>query len=81
MIASHYDRRTMVAMEAALEQVCACWPNGGTHQLRKRVARSIIRCAQTGNINLDALIEAGARGLAQRGRKGADSSFDQHSAA
>jgi hypothetical protein len=83
MIAGHYDRQTMAAMGAALDRVCECWPNGGTHELRKRVARNIIRCAQTRNNSLDALIEAGERALArpQSGQKGADISVDQQSAA
>jgi hypothetical protein len=83
MIAGNYDRRTMAAMEAALERVCERWPNGGTHKLRKRVARNIIRCAQTGSVSLDALIEAGERALARppSGQKRADISFDRRSAA
>jgi ribosomal protein L37AE/L43A len=65
MIVEHFDRRTMAAMEVALEKVCACWPCGGKHNVRKRVAQSIIRCAKTGNTTLDALTEAGDRALAQ----------------
>ena len=65
MIAGHYDRRTMAAMEVALDRVCERWPNGGTHKVRKRAARGIIRCADTGHTGLDALIEAGEHALAQ----------------
>jgi len=65
MIAGHYDRRTMAAMEVALDRVCERWPNGGTHKLRKRAARGIIRCANTAHTSLDALIEAGEHALAQ----------------
>jgi len=65
MIVERFDRRAMAAMEEALEKACERWPNGGTHRLRKRVAQSIIRCAETGNISLDALTEAGERALAQ----------------
>jgi hypothetical protein len=65
MIVERFDRRAMAAMEEALEKVCERWPNGGTHRLRKRVAESIIRCAETGNTSLHALIEAGERALAQ----------------
>ena len=65
MIVEHFDRRTMAAMEVALEKACACWPNGGKHNLRKQVAQSIIRCAKTGNTSLDALTEAGECALAQ----------------
>ena len=65
MIAGHFDRRTMAAMEVALDRVCERWPNGGTHKVRKRAARGIIRCADTGHTGLDALIEAGEHALAQ----------------
>ena len=65
MIVGHFDRRTLAAMEVALERACACWPNGGKHNLRKQVAQSIIRCAKTGNTSLDALTQAGERALAQ----------------
>jgi hypothetical protein len=65
MIVEHFDRQTMAAMEIALEKACACWPNGGQHNLRKRVAQSIIQCAKTGSTSLDALIEAGERAIVQ----------------
>jgi hypothetical protein len=65
MIVERFDRRTMAAMEVALEKACACWPNGGQHNLRKRAAQSIIQCAKTGNTSLDALTEAGERALVQ----------------
>jgi hypothetical protein len=64
MIAGHYERRTKAAMEVALDRVCERWPNGGTHKVRKRAARGIIRCADTGHTSVDALIEAGERALA-----------------
>ena len=60
----------MAAMEVALEKACACWPNGGQHNLRKRVAQSIIQCAKTGNAGLDALTEAGERALVQLPQSG-----------
>ena len=65
MLVERFDRRTMAAMEIALEKACACWPNGGQHNLRKRVAQSIIQCAKTGSTSLDALIEAGERAIVQ----------------
>ena len=70
MIVERFDRRTMAAMEVALEKACACWPNGGQHNLRKRVAQSIIQCAKTGNTSLDALTEAGERALVQLPQSG-----------
>jgi hypothetical protein len=80
MIAGHFDRQTMAAMEIALEKACRRWPNGGTHELRKRVARSIIRCAQNGNTGLAALIEAGETVLAQP-QNGSDIQPDRPNAA
>jgi hypothetical protein len=65
MIVERFDRRTVAAMEVALEKACAHWPNGGKHNPRKRVAQCIIRCAEAGNTSLDALVEAGERALAQ----------------
>lgn len=65
MIVEHFDRRTMAAMEVALERACECYPGGGKHNVRKRVAQSIIQCAKHGNNSLDALTEAGVRAIAQ----------------
>lgn len=82
MITGHFDRRTMAAMEVALEKACEHWPNGGTHELRKRVARSIIRCAQTGSTSLCALVEAGESALARPPlQNGADIQPNQPNAA
>ena len=58
MIVEQFDRRTMAAMELALARACERWQYGGKHNVRKRIAHSIIRCAQTGNTSLDALTEA-----------------------
>jgi hypothetical protein len=89
MIVECFDRRTMAAMEVALEKACEDLPNGGKHNLRKRAAQNIIRCAKTGNTSLDALTEAGKRALAQLLQrntrsaklKGADIRLDWQSAA
>jgi hypothetical protein len=70
MIVERFDRRTMAAMEIALEEACACWPSGGQHNLRKRVVQSIIQCAKTGNTSMDALTEAGQRALVQLPQSG-----------
>jgi len=63
MIVDQFDRQTMAKMEAALGRVCERFPHGGDHNIRKRAAQSIVRCAKTGNTGLDALIEAGERAL------------------
>jgi hypothetical protein len=65
MITERFDRRTMAAMEVALDRACERWPNGGEHLRRKRLAQSIIRCAQSGNTCLGALVEAGERAVAR----------------
>ena len=65
MIVERFDRPTMAAMEVALEKACRCWPRGGKHNLRKRVAQSIIRCAETENTSLDALTAAAEHAVAQ----------------
>jgi hypothetical protein len=70
MIVEQLDRQTMAAIEVALEKACACWPNGGKHNLRKRVAQSIIRCAKSGNTSLDSLTDAGERARAQLSQSG-----------
>jgi len=65
MIVELYDRRTMASMEVALERACERWPYGGKHNLRKRVAQAIVRCAKTGNTSLDALTAAAEHSVAQ----------------
>ena len=63
MIVEQFDRRTMANMEAALGRVCEQFPHGGKHNVRKRAAQGIVRCAKSGNTRLEALIEAGERAL------------------
>ena len=70
MIGERFDHRTMAAMEIALEKACECWPHGGPHNLRKRIAQSIIQCAKAGNTSLDALTKAGRRALVQLPQSG-----------
>ena len=65
MIIEQFDRRTMAKMEVALERACARFPHGGKHNIRKRVAQSIVRCAKAENADLDALTEAGKHALVQ----------------
>ena len=55
MIVERFDCRTMAAMGEALERACERWPYGGKHNLRRRIAEAIIRCAKAGNTGLDAL--------------------------
>jgi hypothetical protein len=48
-------------MEVALDRVCANTPHGEEHEVRKRVAQAIVRCAQSGKTTLGGLTEAGER--------------------
>ena len=66
MIEGKFDSRTLAAMNAALDKVCAQMPDGQVHAVRKRAAKEIVRCASTGQTALDALVSAGERGLAGR---------------
>ena len=70
MIVEQFDRRTMAMMEVALDRACARFQQGGRHNIRKRVAQSIVWCAKTGNIDLDALTEAAERAVARLPRHG-----------
>ena len=66
MIVEQFDRRIVAKMEVALDRVCERFPHGGKHNIRKRAAQGIVRCAKTGNAGLDALTEAGQRALEQQ---------------
>jgi hypothetical protein len=63
MIEDNFDSRTMANMTVALERVCGANPRGEDHQLRKRVAREIIKCARSGKTTLGDLVAAGRRAL------------------
>jgi hypothetical protein len=65
MIEDSFNRRILANMEIALERVCGKTPCGEQHDVRKRVAGAIIRCAKSGNTTLGALTEAGEKGLWQ----------------
>jgi hypothetical protein len=61
MIDGSFDRRTLANMEVALDRVCAKTPHGEMHDVRRRVAEAIVRCARSGKTTLGALTEAGER--------------------
>ena len=56
-------------MEVALDRVCEKTPDGEQHDVRKRIAEAIVRCARSGKISLAALTEAGERVLTLRPEK------------
>ena len=65
MIADGFDIRTLARMDAALERVCRGRPGGDRHDVRKRVAESIVLCARGGKTGLGRLVEAGERALSK----------------
>lgn len=65
MIEGSFDARTLAYMHFALERVCERTPLGEHHDVRKRVAEGILRCAKSGRTALGALMEAGERALAR----------------
>ena len=69
MIDESFDRRTLANMEVALDRVCGKTPLGEQHEIRKRVAAAIVRCARSGKTTLGAFTEAGERALARRPEK------------
>ena len=58
MISGSFDRRTVAAMEIALEAACKGKPCGEDHRFRAYVGRSIVRCAKKGQKSYGALREA-----------------------
>ena len=58
MMSSEFDRRTVAAMEIALEAACKGKPCGEDHEFRAFVGKSIIRCAKKGQKSFGALREA-----------------------
>jgi hypothetical protein len=63
MIEGNFSTRTLANMHVALERVCEHSPIGEQHEIRKRVAQALIRCAKKGSTTLGALTEAGEREL------------------
>jgi hypothetical protein len=63
IIEGSFDTRTLANMNVALDRVCGKTPTGEQHDVRKRVAQAIVRCAKNGRTTLGALTEAGEKGL------------------
>jgi len=63
MIEGKYDSRTLANMNVALDCVCEKAPHGEDYAVRKRVARQIIRCANSGKTTLSDLTAAGQSAL------------------
>jgi hypothetical protein len=63
MIEGKFDSHTLTVMNIALDRVCAESCSGEDHAVRKRIAKEIVRCADSGHTALDDLVAAGRRGL------------------
>ena len=63
MIEQQFNARTLANMTVALNRVCEGSARGDDHQVRKRVARQIIKCARSGRTTLGDLVAAGRRAL------------------
>jgi hypothetical protein len=63
MIEGKFDSRTLANMNVALDRVCEKVPRGELHSVRKRIARQIVKCADSGRTTLTELTAAGQRAL------------------
>jgi predicted MarR family transcription regulator len=63
MIEGKFDSKTLAAMNAALDRICEQTQHGERHSVRKRIARQIIRRAESGQTTLAELTAAGERAL------------------
>jgi hypothetical protein len=62
MIADNFDSRTRANMEIALERACALLPAGAEqHENRRYIAGRILKCAESGDVTLSGLADAGER--------------------
>ena len=52
IIEGSFDSRTLANMEVALDRICGKTPSGEQHEVRKRVAEAIVRCARSGRTTL-----------------------------
>ncbi len=49
------EERIQANMDVVLEEVCRVLPNGGDHEIRKRIAKKLIQAAKKGDVTLDGL--------------------------
>ncbi|SCB54796.1 hypothetical protein GA0061098_103064 [Bradyrhizobium shewense] len=52
-------------LELVLDEVCRQLPNGGDHEVRKRIAEQLLEAAQTGQHSLAELRAVGLRSFAE----------------
>jgi hypothetical protein len=66
MISDTFDRRTIAAMEVALERACLLLSTcSEKHRARRIIASKIVECAIRGDATLSRLTEAGYVGAMQ----------------
>jgi multimeric flavodoxin WrbA len=65
IIDNRFDDRTLANMKVALDRVCGTSLHGERHDVRKRVAQAIIRCARDGKTTLGSLTEVAESALAR----------------
>ncbi|MGY3611012.1 MULTISPECIES: hypothetical protein [unclassified Bradyrhizobium] len=64
MISEDFNKKTLAAMDLALERACRFLPIGlSEHETRKLVAERILESARSGNQTLAGLTEAGRRAV------------------
>jgi hypothetical protein len=63
MIIDHFDARTRIHMEMALERVCRGRPDCESHSFRRLLAERIIRCATEGKTGVGQLVAAAERAV------------------
>jgi hypothetical protein len=65
MIEGKFDSKTLATMNVALDRICEQTQHGERHAVRKRIARQIIKSADSGRTTLAELIAAGERALSE----------------
>jgi hypothetical protein len=70
MYISEFDSKTAASMEAALEHACRkLLRDQNDHATRRMIAESIIDCARSGSVSLEALTGAGVKTIDRLGLK------------
>jgi hypothetical protein len=66
----HFDDRTLANLDVVLEQTCRSLPNGGDHEVRKKVARRLLATARRGMITLGRLTRVARTAFAEATKPG-----------
>lgn len=65
MISDHFDARTRINMETALDRLCRGRPDGESHGFRRQLAERIIGSAMSGRTSVGHFVEAAERAVIQ----------------